>query len=768
MRWEKNPLLRHPLNSLAQSFKMAHFDSRRTYVALGGELRTPQRRAGPSLGGADQVRRGLDRRRATSSATSWSSARAPAAPSSAASSPIGAWRWCSSRRASGSSARTFDGQLHPRPRPLLPQRPDARHARPCLVLHGQARRGLHAVNGGDVHAAAALRPSRVVRGSSAPTSSRPSACVPTSSASRQRARVSSRSGATSAPSPTSSIAARDALGWRVGPVPAQRRRLRGRGLLRLRLRQRRAAGRGHRLPPGGRWSAGALVVSGLRADRVIVEHGKAVGIEARRRRSPGASACAARAVVLAGGAVPTPLLLLRQGLANASGQVGKNLSVHPSVGAAAQFDELIEPQRHIPQGYMLTEFLRDGICVLAAQADVNVAHMLLPFTGDRLMHAVDYLAAPRAVRPPRSATRPAGRVWCEVGGHPAVDLQHRPRGRRPACSAALVHTARDVLRGRARGASTPASSASSRSRAAPTSIASSGRAIDAGGARARQLPPARHLPHGAGPAHQRRRSRPPVPRRARPLRGRRQHGPRAARRESAAHDHGDGHAGGRAHRSQAVKLHLRTVARAPALLLRREYPHEVRARCPGASGGRGDAGPDAEHAPGGDGARAGQGAHRRGRLDPGPVPRPVEGRAPPGLGSGRARLRGLLPVALGIYFAGLRSARFAQGAGTAVAFVDAPVIWVLQSIAMPLASSPGGTAGFSLGIFVLPRPARGALAQHDAGGARRRALDGVEESRSSTRRASRPGPGSPRQSCSASPRWPPRRSSGGCAGSSRA
>jgi adenylate cyclase len=60
-----------------------------------------------------------------------------------------------------------------------------------------------------------------------------------------------------------------------------------------------------------------------------------------------------------------------------------------------------------------------------------------------------------------------------------------------------------------------------------------------------------------------------------------------------------------------------------------------------------------------------------------------------------------LPVALGIYFAGLRSARFAQGAGTAVAFVDAPAIWVLQSIAMPLASSPGGTAGFSLGIFVL-------------------------------------------------------------------
>lgn len=59
-----------------------------------------------------------------------------------------------------------------------------------------------------------------------------------------------------------------------------------------------------------------------------------------------------------------------------------------------------------------------------------------------------------------------------------------------------------------------------------------------------------------------------------------------------------------------------------------------------------------------------------------------------------------LPFALGIYLAGLRWPRFAMSAGTAVAFGDVPVVWLLQSLAMPLAPSPGGTAGFALGIFV--------------------------------------------------------------------
>jgi adenylate cyclase len=59
------------------------------------------------------------------------------------------------------------------------------------------------------------------------------------------------------------------------------------------------------------------------------------------------------------------------------------------------------------------------------------------------------------------------------------------------------------------------------------------------------------------------------------------------------------------------------------------------------------------------------------------------------------------PVALGIYLAGRRRERFAVHAGHAVALGDVPVIWLVQALGIPLAPSPGGMAGFALGIFVL-------------------------------------------------------------------
>ncbi|MBK8255888.1 MAG: adenylate/guanylate cyclase domain-containing protein [Polyangiaceae bacterium] len=59
-----------------------------------------------------------------------------------------------------------------------------------------------------------------------------------------------------------------------------------------------------------------------------------------------------------------------------------------------------------------------------------------------------------------------------------------------------------------------------------------------------------------------------------------------------------------------------------------------------------------------------------------------------------------LPVAVVVYWAGIRWPRFAQSAGLTVAVGDVPVIWIMQALAMPLAPSPGGMAGFALGIFV--------------------------------------------------------------------
>jgi len=165
--------------------------------------------------------------------------------------------------------------------------------------------------------------------------------------------------------------------------------------------------------------AGALCLTGLRADRVLIEGGRAVGIEGK---SAGGRTITVRArkVVLAGGTVPTPLFLLKQGLCNASGEVGKNLTLHPSTGISALMDEELNGSRYVPQGYGCDQHLRDGMLITSAQPDVNLAAMLFPVTGRRLMQRLEELPriASLAVLV-RDASR-NGRVWREVGGKPAI------------------------------------------------------------------------------------------------------------------------------------------------------------------------------------------------------------------------------------------------------------------------------------------------------------------------------------------------------------
>jgi adenylate cyclase len=55
-----------------------------------------------------------------------------------------------------------------------------------------------------------------------------------------------------------------------------------------------------------------------------------------------------------------------------------------------------------------------------------------------------------------------------------------------------------------------------------------------------------------------------------------------------------------------------------------------------------------------------------------------------------------------LLFAAVRvSARAARWAGLGVAFIDVPMVFLAQWTSLPVSPSPGGVAGFSLGIFVL-------------------------------------------------------------------
>lgn len=135
---------------------------------------------------------------------------------------------------------------------------------------------------------------------------------------------------------------------------------------------------------------GSMLISELTAERVLLEGRRAVGLKCRARGG-GEVRIRAPTVILAGGAVPTPMFLLAQGICNESGQVGKNLSLHPSTGVSALMDERVDGMGHIPQGYCLDEFKREGLLITGAQPDYNFGPVILPVTGERLMRRMEQL-----------------------------------------------------------------------------------------------------------------------------------------------------------------------------------------------------------------------------------------------------------------------------------------------------------------------------------------------------------------------------------------
>src|SRR5919202_1141957 len=86
------------------------------------------------------------------------------------------------------------------------------------------------------------------------------------------------------------------------------------------------------------WDAGATTFSRTRARRITLERGRARTVEAATAAG-GRVVVACDTVVVACGAVHTPLLLRRQRLGGASGELGRNLAVHPAAGVRARFDE---------------------------------------------------------------------------------------------------------------------------------------------------------------------------------------------------------------------------------------------------------------------------------------------------------------------------------------------------------------------------------------------------------------------------------------------
>ena len=141
----------------------------------------------------------------------------------------------------------------------------------------------------------------------------------------------------------------------------------------------------------------------------------------QRRRH--ASASSATPSIVACGAIHTPLFL-EQAAASApsSGELGRNLAIHPATGVRAIFDEEIDMARGVPQSYYVDEFADDRLMFEGAAGPPDYLAMTMPFSRERhrdLMLRYRHFSQfgvmvsdlsrghrARAVRPPGDPLRP--------------------------------------------------------------------------------------------------------------------------------------------------------------------------------------------------------------------------------------------------------------------------------------------------------------------------------------------------------------------------
>ncbi|UGT43893.1 GMC family oxidoreductase N-terminal domain-containing protein [Nocardia yamanashiensis] len=130
---------------------------------------------------------------------------------------------------------------------------------------------------------------------------------------------------------------------------------------------------------------GAQLFTGMGVTRVLMNGQRAIGVLAEGQDAHGAPRTLeirSRAVVVATGTLMTPLLLRRNGI-NLP-HLGRNLSVHPSLGAIAVMPTPGDPWTGIPQGYHVDGMGDPLVTFEGVTVPPQFAAAMLPFHGPEL------------------------------------------------------------------------------------------------------------------------------------------------------------------------------------------------------------------------------------------------------------------------------------------------------------------------------------------------------------------------------------------------
>ncbi len=108
-------------------------------------------------------------------------------------------------------------------------------------------------------------------------------------------------------------------------------------------------------------AAGARLLPSHRVDTFIMKDSRIAGLWGHSAEGP--FEVLADVIVLAMGALFTPAFLLKQRMANRSGCVGRNLNIHPACRVVAEFDEIVDAFKGVPQGICVDLWASRGIMI---------------------------------------------------------------------------------------------------------------------------------------------------------------------------------------------------------------------------------------------------------------------------------------------------------------------------------------------------------------------------------------------------------------------
>jgi choline dehydrogenase-like flavoprotein len=144
------------------------------------------------------------------------------------------------------------------------------------------------------------------------------------------------------------------------------------------------------------WEHGASCLTELRIEKLVIKNGKCRGVvgrayNPRTRKQDIEVRVHAKVVIIACGAVQTPLLLLGHKLGRPSRQLGKNLLLHPNAKVLAVYPREVKAWQGVSQWTQIREFINEGILFAENFVPPSALAAYLPFHGNKIFNLMqDY------------------------------------------------------------------------------------------------------------------------------------------------------------------------------------------------------------------------------------------------------------------------------------------------------------------------------------------------------------------------------------------